>query len=256
MSDTRTADIITEYGEWLRHEASVRAVDEWQEIVFPFLDQSNDQLCFYTRTRDDVTEFTDDGYAIAALDREGIAITPARRERLDGIARRFGASIGDDWEITLRTDGSRADGMNRFIQTMCDVTSMRETAQRRVAEYFADDVAAALDEYGVFYTPGISVHGSSGFEHSFDFLFQRSASHPTRFCQAPNRFDRETVERIIFAWTDTEKAPERKGSRLVIIADDRERRLRDDPVAALDSYGIPVIPFSQLPERAPIELAA
>lgn len=229
---------------------------EWHEITFPFLDRSNDQLCFYVRTDDGETMFTDDGYTVAALSQNGITLTGKRRERIERIIRRFGALLDDDGQITLETEGSRPDAMNRFIQALTDVSSMTETTPKRVAEYFADDVAAMLDECNVFYTPGISVHGSSGYEHSFDFLFQRSPNHPTRFCQAPNRLDRDMTERILFGWEDTGKATERKGSKLIVIGDDRARPLREASVRALTNYGIDVIAFGDLSRRAPAELAA
>ena len=94
--------------------------------------------------------------------------------------------------------------------------------------YFADDVALKLDSCPVFYTPNVGIRGVSSYEHSFDFLFQRSANHPTRFCQAPNRFDKDAVKDIMFGWDDTKK----------------------------DSNGVTVIPYSKLDERAPVELAA
>ena len=55
-----------------------------------------------------------------------------------------------------------------------------------------------------------------------------SANHPTRFCQAPNRFDKDAVKDIMFGRDDTKK----------------------------DSNGVTVIPYSKLDERAPVELAA
>ena len=52
-----------------------------------------------------------------------------------------------------------------------------------------------------------------------------SANHPTRFCQAPNRFDKDAVKDIMFGRDDTKK----------------------------DSNGVTVIPYSKLDERAPVE---
>lgn len=49
---TATDELIAEYGEWLKRESSVRNVGEWREVTLPFLDRSNDDLCFYVRTTD------------------------------------------------------------------------------------------------------------------------------------------------------------------------------------------------------------
>ncbi len=82
---------------------------------------------------------------------------------------------------------------------------------------------------------GISLREQLFYEHCTDavteqkrVLFQRSANHPTRFCQAPNRFDKDVVKDIMFGRDDTKK----------------------------DSNGVTVIPYSKLDERAPVELAA
>ena len=96
----------------------------------------------------------------------------------------------------------------------------------------------------------------SSYEHSFDFLFQRSANHPTRFCQAPNRFDKDAVKDIMFGWDDTKKDPKRRDSRLIVIGDDRQTPLQRGALTAFRNYGVTVIPYSKLEERAPVELAA
>ena len=107
--------------------------------------------------------------------------------------------------------------------------------------YFADDVALKLDSCHVFYTPNVGIRGVSSYEHSFDFLFQRSANHPTRFCQAPNRFDKDAVKDIMFGWDDTKKDPKRRDSRLIVIA--------------FRNYGVPLSPTpnwkSGLPWNSP-----
>lgn len=253
---TATDELIAEYGEWLKRESSVRNVGEWREVTLPFLDRSNDDLCFYVRTTDGVTSFTDDGYTMASFDLNGVTITESRRERINRLALRFGAMVGDDGQITLETEGSRPDAMNRFVQALTDIGSMLETSQKRVLSYFADDVALKLDSCQVFYTPNVGIRGVSSYEHSFDFLFQRSANHPTRFCQAPNRFDKDAVKDIMFGWDDTKKDPKRRDSRLIVIGDDRQTPLQRGALTAFRNYGVTVIPYSKLEERAPVELAA
>ncbi|WP_346980010.1 DUF1829 domain-containing protein [Bifidobacterium adolescentis] len=113
-----------------------------------------------------------------------------------------------------------------------------------------------LDSCHVFYTPNVGIRGVSSYEYSFDFLFQRSANHPTRFCQAPNRFDKDAVKDIMFGWDDTKKDPKRRDSRLIVIGDDRQTPLQRGALTAFRNYGVTVIPYSKLEERAPVELAA
>lgn len=248
-------DLVGEYSEWLRRESSVRSFGEWREITLPFVDDSNDDLCFYAKDSGGSIMFTDDGFTLESFRMGGVTVTPARRERMERIARRFGASIVNG-DITLESDRNHADAMNRYVQTLTHIGGMMESAQRRVSEYFADDVAATLDKCDVFYTQSVGVRGVSNYEHNFDFLFQRSANHPTRFCQAPNNFDKDAVKTIMWDWEDTRKAPERRDSKLIVIGDDREGPLQSTAFDAFKNCGVTVIPYSQLPARAPQELAA
>lgn len=248
-------ELVEEYGEWIKRESDVRVHGEWKEVTLPFLDRSNDCLCFYAKCDGGTISFTDDGYTLETFEQRGLSMTPARRDRMERMARKFGAVISDG-QITLESDGIRADAMNRYVQALNGIESMMESAQHHVAEYFADDVAASLDRFNVFYTPSVSIRGVSNYEHSFDFLFQRSANHPTRFCQAPNRFDKDAVKDIMWAWDDTRKARERADSKLVVIGDDRERPLQKAALEAFLNCGVNVIPYSELNRRAPLELAS
>ncbi|MED9915709.1 MAG: DUF1829 domain-containing protein [Bifidobacterium adolescentis] len=112
-----------------------------------------------------------------------------------------------------------------------------------------------LDSCHVFYTPNVGIRGVSSYEHSFDFLFQRSANHPTRFCQAPNRFDKDAVKDIMFGWDDTKKDPKRRDSRLIVIGDDRQTPLQRGALTAFRNYGVPLSPTpnwkSGLPWNSP-----
>lgn len=65
---TATDELIAEYGEWLKRESSVRNVGEWREVTLPFLDRSNDDLCFYVRTTDGVIlVHRPNGYTMASF---------------------------------------------------------------------------------------------------------------------------------------------------------------------------------------------
>jgi len=107
----------------------------------------------------------------------------------------------------------------------------------------------------VFYTPNVGIRGVSSYEHNFDFLFQRSANHPARFCQAPNRFDKDAVKDIMFGWDDTKKDPKRRDSRLIVIGDDRQTPLQRGALTAFRNYGVPLSPTpnwkSGLPWNSP-----
>lgn len=159
--------------------------------------------------------------------------------------------------VTVNSRGRKTVHVAKGVSYTINPKTKRNTApQRRVAEYFADDVATVLDGCNVFYTASVGIRGVSRYEHSFDFIFQRSANHPTRFCQAPNKFDKDAVRNIMWGWEDTRKAKERADAKLVVIGDDREGPLQDGASEAFANCGVSVIPYSQLAKRAPQELAA
>ena len=61
---------------------------------------------------------------------------------------------------------------------------------------------------------------------------------------------------IMFGWDDTKKDPKRRDSRLIVIGDDRQTPLQRGALTAFRNYGVTVIPYSKLEERAPVEFAA
>lgn len=247
MNETQVQlmDPVKEYSQWLVEQSSIRARNGWTEVSLPLLDESNDHLSFYMRVRDGQTEFSDDGWTLADLSMRGVSTAGARGERMETILRRFGASL-DNGVVTLKTEGSRPDALNRFVQALMHVRSLSETSSSRVATYFAEDVANALESNGVFFTRDIIIRGASTYAHSFDFLFQRNADHPTRYCDAPNQFNKTAVRDIMFAWQDTMLSPERRGSQLIVIGDDREHALNKDARTAFENLGVQVLPYSSI----------
>lgn len=243
--------LLDDYTSWLRKSSAVERVGEWNEVTLPFLDCSGDDLVFYVRIdRSNSVAFTDDGYTFATLNHKGVSITEKRLERMQCLARRYGVSITNKGEVTLDAEDSYANALNRYAQALLSLNSMTEVSRRHVAEYFADDVAKVLESCNVYCTANVIIRGVSGYEHSFDFLFQRSAKYPTRFCHAPNKFDKTAVRDIMWSWQDTCKAKEREGSKLFVIGDDRDHPLQTAALEAFENYGVEVIPFSNLEERA------
>lgn len=243
--------LLDDYTSWLRKSSTVKRIEEWNEVTLPFLDRSGDDLVFYVRTnRSKSVAFTDDGYTFATLNHKGVSITENSLERMQCLARRYGVSITNKGEVTLDTKDNYVNALNRYAQALLSLNSMTEVSRRHVAEYFADDVAKVLESCNVYCTQNVIIRGVSGYEHSFDFLFQRSAKYPTRFCHAPNKFNKTAVRNIMWSWQDTCKAKEREGSKLFVIGDDRDHPLQTAALEAFENCGVEVIPFSNLEERS------
>lgn len=60
----------------------------------------------------------------------------------------------------------------------------------------------------------------------------------------------------MWGWEDTRQTEQRRNSKLIIIGDDREEHLQATAREAFESCGVTVIPYSELGERPPVELAA
>lgn len=257
MTTTATADsFIDDYWDWLRKETTSQKIGEWTCITLPLLDASNDDIALYAKVSGDSIAFSDDGYTLASLQMSGVKLTESRRNRIKRITQKYGAYIDETGCVALESDGNRGDALNRFAQTLVALSSVQETAQRHVSEYFADDVAEVLDSCHVYYTANVGIRGLSNYSHTFDFLFQKNANKPTRFCQAPNSFGKDTVRNIMWSWDDTRRATTRSDAKLIVIGNDRDKPLQTTAVEAFENYGVTVIPWSQLKERAPQELAA
>ncbi len=247
-------NLVKEYGDWIERESTTSASGQWREITLPFLDSSNDELCFYVKHDDNGLEFSDDGFVTQALAQKGIKLNGSRGAQISRIAEKYGASISDG-EIMLH-GGNGAEAMNRFVQALLAIDAMVNTEPYHVSEYFVEDVARTLDSLHVLYTPKVKVYGLSQYKHTFDFLFQNRKRHTTMFCQAPNTFERRNVASIIWSWQDTREAPNRKNSEMIVIGDDRKKPLQKEALYAFESYGVEVIPFTRLPELASQMLTA
>lgn len=256
MKDENTissSTLVEEYAEWIKRESSIIQIGKWQEITLPLLDSANDYITFYAKTDGANYEFTDDGFTLHSFHEKNISITKKRDERIKKIAARFGARIQDS-EIVLSGHGNRPNALNRFSQTILGVLSIAEANQQRVSEYFSEDVAQLLDQNEIYYTRDITVKGMTGYEQTFDFLFQKSKNHYTRYCQAPNHLDKDSVRQILFSWQDI--AQTRSESQLIVIGNDIGGKLNNDAINALKNYNALVIPYTQLPEKATECLAA
>ncbi|MBW3079555.1 DUF1828 domain-containing protein [Bifidobacterium simiiventris] len=134
MNAVGTDTLIAEYGEWLKHESSLQTHGNWREITLPFLDQSNDDLCFYAESDGVSINFTDDGYTLEMFRQNGVTLTDARIGRMQRIAHKFGAKIEQNGSVTLFSDNERADAMNRYVQALSGINAVMEASHHCVTE--------------------------------------------------------------------------------------------------------------------------
>ena len=73
------------------------------------------------------------------------------------------------------------------------------------AAYISEDVVAWLDDAEIRYIPRVKLSGRTGYDHHYDFVIPKSASHPERVLLSINNPNRANAERTVFAWEDTKR---------------------------------------------------
>jgi hypothetical protein len=252
--DTKT--LVDSYADWLKSSATTRVVDRWTEITVPFLDHANDHFQFYVRLYGDKMSFNDDGYTLNGLTTSGFNMKSSRADRLGELVKQFGATLENGSIAMSAPSDKSADAMNRYVQALIHVDSMIETITHRVIGYFAEDVAQALLQQDLFFTQNVSIIGKSKFQHVFDFLFQQTKTTPTRFGQAPATLDKNSMATILFNWDDARESEKRKDAELIVFGNDKDKPINSEVLAGFDEYNVPVLKYSEIPDKAQLMLSA
>ena len=247
--------LIEKYLEWLRKEISVRQRGHTVQITAPFLDRHNDYIQFYAERDNNGLLLTDRGYTITDLEMSGCKLnTPKRKELLKMTLSGLGVKLQDG---ELRVSASESDfgrKKHRLLQAMLAVNDMFYLASSSARSLYHEDVVAWLDDAEIRYTPGVKLSGKTGYDHHYDFVIPKSASHPERVLLSINNPNRSSAERTVFAWEDT-KGERRGDSRAYAMLNDSQRSLSQSILDALRNYDVRPVLWSQR-ETVLEELAA
>ena len=192
---------------------------------------------------------------MADLEMSGVDInTPKRRQILDTILRGFGVRREGG---ELRVDAQPEDLPRRkhaLLQAMLAVNDMFVMGQEHVLSLFLEDVEGFLRAHKVRYVARIKLTGRSGFDHHFDFAIPPSEKRPERLLRAINTPNRDNIEVLCFAWSDTRevRAPD---TQALAMLNDTDRQIGAEALQALKAYQIMPIPWS-VRERFVEELVA
>lgn len=201
-------DHVEEYIKWLRANMKEKQLENGPiEITTPFLDRNNDYTQIYIESEVGAYRITDGGYIINDLAISGIDVLKKGRRRalLDSVLRRIGLSLDEKTcEIYTRerNHGELPAAYHRLLQGMLDVSDMFYLGNANVASIFAEEVAQFFKEHRIYSTKGITYRGKSGYEHTYDYLFQQNKDHPGRLMRLMNQPKKENFERFAFAWGD------------------------------------------------------
>ena len=173
----------------------------------------------------------------------GFQFTPNRKKHLQRILAQFGVNCEGD-ELTAKAPIQEfAKKKHLFIQAILRVDDMFALSKSKTASLFTDDIQQFFDSRDIFYSDNVQFTGTSGFTHSYDFLFQRTKTQPERLCQAVNNPNKSSVGNILFAWNDT-KLVRKNNSQLIVILNDQNNVSRGIE-EAFTNYDVKVVPWSQ-----------
>ena len=252
--------LIDSYYAWLKDKTVLNQIDQWVEITTPYLDRHDldrhdDYLQIYARDANGGFVLTDDGYTIEDLAQSGCNLeSPKRQDLLQMTLNGFGVHRdGRELQVLASADNF-AIRKHNLLQAMLAVNDMFYMAAPTVANIFYEDVEAWLDLYDIRHTPKVKFTGQTGYDHNFDFVIPKSRERPERLIQTVNRPSRSTVQNVVLAWIDT-KEVRTPGSRVYALLNDSERKVDQTVMAALRSYDVRPVVWSQR-EDAKVELAA
>ena len=235
--------LIDDYAQWLKNEISFSKIGEYYEITTPYLDNANDYLQIYVRQVGNDILFSDDSATINGLKATGFQFTPHRKEYFQRVLAQFGVECKGD-ELTAKAPIQEfARKKHLFIQAILRIDDMFALSKSKTATLFTEDIQMFFDTRDIFYADNVQFTGTSGFTHSYDFLFQRTKKQPERLCQAVNNPNKSSVGNILFAWNDT-KAIRNKSSQLIVILNDQNNVARGVE-EAFANYDVKVVPWSK-----------
>lgn len=238
-------NLTDQYFSWLRSKTTTKQIDGWTEITTPYIDRHNDYIQIYVRKHNEEWILTDAGETLSDLALSGCTLeTPRRKALLQTTLNGFGMHI-DNGAITVKsTDSQYPLRKHSLIQAMLSVNDLFYLARPNVENFFFEDVALWMDSQEIRYTPGFKFSGRTGFDHRFDFVVPKSKTQPERILRAINNPAKAPISAMIMSWEDT-KETRSSDSIAYAILNDREKRIADEMVDALQSYNITPIAWSQ-----------
>ena len=247
--------LIDNYYAWLKDKTVLHQIDQWVEITTPYLDRHNDYLQIYAKDSNGGFVLTDDGYTIEDLAQSGCNLeSPKRQDLLQMTLNGFGVQKDGRALQVLASADNFAVRKHNLLQAMLAVNDMFYMAAPTVANIFYEDVEAWLDRHDIRHTPKVKFTGQTGYDHLFDFVIPKSRKQSERLIQTVNRPSRSTAQNVVLAWIDT-KEVRTPGSRVYALLNDSERKVDQTVMAALRSYDVRPVVWSQR-EDAKVELAA
>lgn len=234
---------IDDYLSWLRSEITFEKIGEFYEITTPFLDTDNDYTQFYVKFEGQNIFFTDDGYTLNSLEMRGIQLTENRKKQLKAVLLQYGVSLQGNELILQAPSNEFAKKKHAYIQCIIHVNDLYLTSRAKAASFFLDDIQQFFDSNNIYCFSNVQFTGKSGFNHNYDFAFQRNQNNPERLCLALNNPTKASMGNALFAWNDTLPSRDPKSQLIVFLNDSNtiSKGIED----GFSSYNVNTIRWSQ-----------
>lgn len=237
------------YIDWLTKKIDqVEISEKIQRITLPFLDRNNDQIELYIINEgNDLYTITDDSSTINELEFSGVDVcgSPKRKNLLISLVNSHGVELTDSNELLVRCNIDNLP-LKKHMLTQCiiKISDLYYLSKSNVQSLFVEDVRNFLLDNDIQFTPDVSFVGKSKLTTHYDFSIGQTRKKPTRIITAVNNLDNNLARNIIFNWSDTKEARKYE-MELYTFIQDTDKKIKKDPVTALNEYGISTVPWSK-----------
>ena len=243
-------DAIKNYYQWLKERTSYLSDDGtgWSVISTPFIGLFNDSIDIYVKKDGDSILLSDDGETMRSLADIGISVSRSskRRDWVDAVARTYGIQL-DGEELKSSTTIQRfPQAKHKMLSAILAISDLEITSNRNIVSMFQEEVKSFLDEAGLIYTVGFNATGSSGLESTFDF--QIAGKTKETVIKSFGSLGMNNLPSFLFGWSDikeTREAISQKSLLAIAIVDDREKKPKEEFVAALKKKNTFYLPWSE-----------
>lgn len=237
------------YIDWLTKKINqVKISETTQRITMPFLDRNNDHIELYIISEGDGHyTITDDSSTINELELSGVDVCGSQRRKsiLMSLINSHGVELSGSNELSVKCNIENLPQKKHMLtQCIIKISDMYYLSKSSVQSLFVEDVRNFLLDHDIQFTPDVSFVGKSKLTTHYDFSIGQTRKRPTRIITAVNNLDNNLARNIIFNWNDTKEA-RKYDMELYAFIQDTDKKLKKDPLTALNEYNIKAVPWSQ-----------
>lgn len=214
-----TKKLLNDYYNWLKENYTVNHLeDDSDEIVTPFLDSLNDNICIYTETlKNGNIQLTDDGYTLNNLRLMGVDITQFRSQIISNVRKQYKVDLIGDI-LSISGPPSEFPIMKfRLMSAIIKIEDINFTKKDNVISLFRDEVINYLvaNDFG-----GIKEHtlnGSSGIAYKLPYIIPKHKKRPARIFETTGTLSKSIMMQHAYERNDLRRIDDLQNSDYYLI---------------------------------------